>query len=112
MNKARKMRTIIGLIAGLATALLIINLTAFPVIIGYGATVDDFAEMGVTDAAGAAEKMYEWYSNWERACQWVWSTCIDDTVCDKLKIPHQGTYVETVENISNYKIYLNKLQFK
>ena len=61
-----------------------------------GATVDDFAEMGVTDAAGAAEKMYEWYANWERACQWVWSTCIDDTVCDALKVPHQGNYIETV----------------
>ena len=61
-----------------------------------GATVDDFAKMGVTDAVGAAEKMYDWYANWERACQWVWSTCIDDTVCETLKVPHQGNYIATV----------------
>ena len=59
------------------------------------ATVDDFTAMGVTNAAGAVDKMYNWYSNWEKACQWVWSTCIDDSVCETLKVPHQGVYVKT-----------------
>lgn len=65
----------------------IYNLTA--------ATPDNFAEMGVTNAVGAAEKMYDWYANWERACQWVWSTCIDDNVCQELQIPSEGNYIKT-----------------
>ena len=34
----------------------------------------------------AREKMIDYYKNWEKACQWIWSTCLDNVVS-------MGTYV-------------------
>ena len=63
------------------------------------ATLKQYQEdlgMDAIDPVAATEKFYKWHENWEKACQWVWSTCIDDSVCTALKVPHQGNYIETV----------------
>lgn len=54
----------------------------------------DFEELGVdnNDYAGACNKMYEWYGNWEKACQWVWKTCTDKDICDLFNIVDEGTF--------------------
>ena len=44
----------------------------------YEDLLEDYAATDLADIDFRSEEMLSMYQNWEKACQWVWSTCVDN----------------------------------
>lgn len=44
----------------------------------YETLLEDYTATQLADIEWRSEEMLKIYSNWEKACQWVWSTCLDN----------------------------------